>query len=130
MSNRSRFITLFHAAAKSLTNVSLASSQAYLSAMARNSEFEPKMRSTLVPFQRTSPELLLFPSKTSSTLETAFHFVPKSRRCTKKSFESAPGRFVKTPVSYTHLPYPSSTEGSNKKPPPPSPKMIQVVLSL
>ena len=47
-SNRSRLITLSHAATKSRTNVGWASSQAYTSAIPRNCECEPKTRSTAV----------------------------------------------------------------------------------
>lgn len=45
-SKRSRFITLFQAATKSFKNLSCASAQAYTSAKARNSELEPKIKST------------------------------------------------------------------------------------
>ena len=48
-------MTLFQAATKSCTNLALASSHAYTSAKARNSEFEPKIRSTLVPVHFTLP---------------------------------------------------------------------------
>src|SRR5215468_2426186 len=55
-SNRSRFITLTHAATKSFTNFSFASSLAYTSATARSSEFDPKTRSTRLPVQTTFPD--------------------------------------------------------------------------
>ena len=47
-SNRSNSITFAHATAKSFTNFSFASSPAYTSANARNSECDPKMRSARV----------------------------------------------------------------------------------
>ena len=62
MSNRSRFMTLFQAATKSLTNFCCESLQAYTSAMARNCEFEPKMRSTAVAVHLASPVLRSRPS--------------------------------------------------------------------
>ncbi len=54
-SKRSSSMTLTHAATKSSTNFCLASELAYTSAMARNSEFEPKSRSTRVPVMVGSP---------------------------------------------------------------------------
>ena len=48
-------MTLDQAAAKSRTSFSFASSQAYTSASARSSEFEPKTRSTRVPVHLTFP---------------------------------------------------------------------------
>ena len=47
-SKRSKSITFVHAVTKSFTNFSLASLLAYTSANARNSEFEPKIKSVRV----------------------------------------------------------------------------------
>src|SRR5262249_47710150 len=54
-STRSRFMTLSHAATKSCTKVSRASSHEYTSERARNSECEPKTRPTAVAVHFTSP---------------------------------------------------------------------------
>ena len=54
-SKRSRFITLAQAAAKSVANFSLPSSQPYTSAMARSWELDPNTRSAAVAVQRSSP---------------------------------------------------------------------------
>ena len=56
-------MTLVQAAIKSFTNFPLASSHAYTSAMARNSELDPKIKSTLVPVHFTLPVLRSLPSK-------------------------------------------------------------------
>ena len=61
-SNRSAFITLFHAAAKSFTNVSRASALPYTSAKARSWECDPKIRSTRVPVHFFSCVLRSTPS--------------------------------------------------------------------
>jgi hypothetical protein len=52
-SKRSWFMTLLHAAAKSFTNFSFESAQAYTSARARSCECEPKIRSTRVAVHLT-----------------------------------------------------------------------------
>ena len=96
-SNRSKFITLFQALTKSFTNFSFESSQAYTSAMALNSEFEPKIKSALVPVHSISPVLLSRPANTRSSSDVAFHVVLSSSKFVKKSFVSAPFRSVNTP---------------------------------
>src|SRR6202022_4801595 len=61
-SNLSLFITLAHAAAKSLTNFSLASAWAYTSATARSTECEPNTRSLAVAVPVALPEARSTPS--------------------------------------------------------------------
>ena len=63
--NRSRLITLSHAATKSRTNFFFASAQAYTSATARNSEFEPKTRSARVAVHFCFPVVRSEPWKSS-----------------------------------------------------------------
>ena len=65
---------MYQAATKSATNFSFASSLAYTSARARSSELEPKMRSTLVPVQTTSPAALR-PSNAFASEATGVHVV-------------------------------------------------------
>jgi translation initiation factor IF-1 len=54
-SKRSRFITLAHAATKSSTNIFCPSDEAYTSATARSSAFEPNTRSTGVAVHLNAP---------------------------------------------------------------------------
>ena len=89
-SKRSRFITLFHAATKSTTNFSLASLHAYTSAIARNSELEPKIKSALVAVHFTAPVLRSCPSKTPFASDAAFQVVSKLIRFVQKPFETVP----------------------------------------
>ncbi|PWU45816.1 hypothetical protein DLJ47_33810 [Micromonospora sp. S4605] len=96
-SNRSRFITLTHAATKSRMNLSCPSAPAYTSAMARSWEFAPKTRSTAVAVHRTSPVARSRPSNTFSVSLETFHSVPMSSRLRKKSVVNVSGRSVRTP---------------------------------
>lgn len=61
-SNRSAFITLFHAATKSATNFSFASSVAYTSANARNCEFDPNTKSTRLAVHFGAPDTRSLPT--------------------------------------------------------------------
>src|SRR5438477_4330526 len=74
-SKRTRFMTLSQAATKSRTNLSRASSQAYISAIARNCEFDPKTRSTVVAVHLVMPVARSRPSKTPSDLADGCHTV-------------------------------------------------------
>src|SRR5210317_1024875 len=96
-SKRSNSITLVHAATKSHRNLSWLSSQAYTSARARNSELDPKMRSTLEAVHLSAAVFLSLPMKRSSSSDAASHLVLRSKRFTKKSLLKAPLFFVNTP---------------------------------
>src|SRR6266542_7104448 len=74
-SNRSAFITLAHAATKSCTNFSFASSLAYTSARARSSEFDPKTRSARLPVHLSSPVAAARPSNVFASPDVGFHVV-------------------------------------------------------
>ncbi len=62
LSKRSRFITLFHAATKSCTNFCCPSDEAYTSATARSSAFDPNTRSTGDAVHLSAPVLRSRPS--------------------------------------------------------------------
>src|SRR6185295_17029318 len=78
-SNRSRFMTLSHAATKSLTKRASPSTEAYTSARARSWEWAPKTRSTAVAVPVTAPE----PSYTLASDDEVFHSVPGVSSLTK-----------------------------------------------
>src|SRR5579863_4698586 len=82
-SNRSRFITLTHAATKSCKNCSCASELPYTSASARSTELEPNTRSTRVAVHLSSPDFRSWPSNVSLASETACHSVRISSRFLK-----------------------------------------------
>src|SRR6056297_2881885 len=114
-SNRSKDITLLHAFMKSRRNFSSESALPYTSAIALNSEFEPKIRSERVAVHFTSFVSRSSPSKSLRSSDTGFHSLLRSSRFRKKSFVRVPGLSVKTPcldpsqlVSSTRIP-PSST---------------------
>src|SRR5207249_2968693 len=96
-SKRSRFITLFHAATKSRTNICCESAHAYASTMARSCEFEPKTRSTAVPVHLTLPVRRSQPSYTFSADADTVHSVFMSSRFTKKSLVNVSGWSVRMP---------------------------------
>ena len=97
ISKRSRFITFAHAAIKSFTNLSFASSHAYNSAMALSSVLLPNIKSTRVPIHLILPVLRSVPTNASSASDTAYQVVCMSKRFTKKSFVNVSGLLVNTP---------------------------------
>src|SRR5690606_11507462 len=90
-SRRSRFITLVQAATKSRVNFSAAPLAAYTSATARNSELEPKTRSTGVAVHLTLPVARSRPSYRPGLDGDFDQAVDISSRLTKKSLLRVPG---------------------------------------